>query len=510
MHQFQQYDNSESIQYKLHWSKSIITRIALTVVFILVVSSAISLYFGIQSIDSISKYAYDKEVEQTLSESLEQIKSNFSLTQKIIVLKLKHLSEKEGIPSDELKAKEMLKKALEDVNGDIDNITIQQNSASYDPSIDPDTENIFWQDRTNLIFFNYNFIFPKGEHYEKFRATEQIKNRYLVVAGELEKNIRPALIKTNTIIIFISFSILFIIFYMFSSRLRSNIKILLRGFNTWSSSDSSHRISESLPGELGVISHQFNLMAGEVEKNRKRSMHLEKIASWQVIARKLAHEIKNPLTPIQMMVSQLGRRYNGEDEKFAKLLEDARIIITEEVSALRRMVDNFSDFAKLPSPTFAKGDLQTTCKKIVELEKAAYPQHEFRVNSEEAIEMDMDESLLKQVLKNLLKNAAEACTSSALIQITLEDLGTNISLCIEDNGPGIPADNLNRIFEAYFTTKHTGPSPGMGLGLAICQKIILDHNGSINVKSQIGKFTIFEIILPKSQGSTEWKSLKTI
>ena len=247
-------------------------------------------------------------------------------------------------------------------------------------------------------------------------------------------------------------------------------------------------------------------MARDVETSRQKALYLEKVASWQVIARKLAHEIKNPLTPIQMMVSQVVRSYKGEDEKYQKVLLQAQEIITEEVTGLRHLVDHFSDFARLPSPQKETKDLVPLINRLVELQKVAFEGHVISYKGpQRPCMVSVDEKLIRQVLQNLIKNAAEAGQrpdqeDSPAISVDLYESHSNYIIEVEDNGPGIPDDMKKRIFEAYFTTKHTGPSPGMGLGLAICQKIIIDHGGDIEVESEPGK-TVFYIKLPKEEAS---------
>ena len=116
-------------------------------------------------------------------------------------------------------------------------------------------------------------------------------------------------------------------------------------------------------------------------------------------------------------------------------------------------------------------------------------------------EWDIDEDLIRRSIINFIKNAAEACCDTpSKIEVRLEDIGKYFSIVIQDNGPGISEDVQKNIFEAYFTTKHTGPVRGMGLGLAICQKIIIDHNGAITMTSKPGE-TIFTIRLPKKWGA---------
>ena len=136
-------------------------------------------------------------------------------------------------------------------------------------------------------------------------------------------------------------------------------------------------------------------------------------------------------------------------------------------------------------------------ERITSLEQAAFSESTIELRSQvEQVRVDCDEDLLRQVLLNLVKNAVEASgASEAKVRIQLRTQVNNYSVEVHDEGPGISDDLKAGIFEAYFTTKHSGPAPGMGLGLAICQKIILDHNGRIELDSQPGH-TVFALILP--------------
>jgi nitrogen fixation/metabolism regulation signal transduction histidine kinase len=181
------------------------------------------------------------------------------------------------------------------------------------------------------------------------------------------------------------------------------------------------------------------------------------------------------------------------------LLDEATTIITEEIQALRRLVDHFSQFAKLPEPQLQIADLTQVCQQVFELEATAFPQHRFQWQGpSEPWMLAFDPQLIRQLILNLVKNAAEASENRpATIILRMERIVSppQVKVEVEDDGPGIPASDLDRIWEAYFTSKHTGPHPGMGLGLAISRKIAIDHNGELSVRSQAGQ-TIFQLLLP--------------
>jgi signal transduction histidine kinase len=488
----------------LPWHESIVLRAAGIAALVLLFGYLVSIFIGIQSIDAISRLAHDKEIEKTLASQLDQIKNVQDLRQQLIAERLN--DEMRHLPKGQEINLALIQKLVSDA---IEGLDVDGTDLKYEQNPPGETSGTaVWSGRSRLDILNYSITFPKGNLYKTFKDAEEIVQRYQLVGVELEGNISPTLVRANTLVLLVGFCLLMVAFFYLAKKFRQSVMDVLKGFEKWSADDLSFRFEKHYQGELGLITNQFNAMAKDIEANRQKTMYLEKIASWQVIARKLAHEIKNPLTPIQMMVSQLHHRYKGEDKEFLQLLNDAQTIISEEVAGLRRMVDNFSKFARLPVPTFELIDLVKTIRHVVELQKAAYGQHELTCtgNLGEALAW-ADDGLIKQVLINLTKNAAEACTEPAKISVGIEDGGDCFLIHVCDDGPGIPEEIRKRIFEAYFTTKHTGPTPGMGLGLAICQKIILDHKGEVTVQSKKGE-TIFTIRLLKNhKEEAKWKPM---
>ena len=280
-------------------------------------------------------------------------------------------------------------------------------------------------------------------------------------------------------------------------RVRNRVQLLIDGFVRYAEVDDSFRFLQHTHNELGLISEQFNRMADELTENQERTIGLEKLASWQTIARKMAHEIKNPLTPIQIMIGQLKRNYKGEDAKYQTLVENAHKVILEEVSSLRRMVDDFSEFARLPRAELNETDLIATAQKATDLAESAYQPHSIKMETAlKELIVPHDDQLLRHVIHNLIKNAAEADVGKPTpITVRVTTDANNAIVVVHDCGPGVPDDLKERIFEAYVTTKHTGPTPGMGLGLAICQKVVLEHGGKLKLESAPGN-TSFTITIP--------------
>ena len=253
------------------------------------------------------------------------------------------------------------------------------------------------------------------------------------------------------------------------------------------SGDLSQRAPRLGGDELGVLASAFNTMLDELEETRQRIAYLQRVGAWQEMARRIAHEIKNPLTPIQLAVQQLREKDPGQDERFSRLLRDSVEIVEDEVEALRRMVTSFSQFAKVPEVELEPVELG---RVLVDFERAyAHLEAELELGAslegeeEGTLWILGDRQLLKQVLVNLAENAAlsarEAGVEAPRIRVSVARLEREPRVCIsvEDNGPGVAPERRELVFEPYETTR----AHGTGLGLAIVKKIMLDHGGEIRV-----------------------------
>ena len=246
--------------------------------------------------------------------------------------------------------------------------------------------------------------------------------------------------------------------------------------------DLTVRVAPRGSDELDDLGRALDQMVAELSEARSRLGYMQKLAAWQEVARRLAHEIKNPLTPIQLAVQELASKYRGGDPAYEKLLGTAQEILTEEVGAIRRLVDDFSAFAKLPKVEPAPVDLG----QVIDDFSRAHPewQKALQVERRGPVGALCDRMLIRRVLANLVENAvqaAEAAGRAPTVRIALAEGGGAASLFVDifvdDNGPGVADDARERIFDPYMTTKEHGT----GLGLAIVRKIMLDHGGDVRV-----------------------------
>jgi two-component system nitrogen regulation sensor histidine kinase NtrY len=234
--------------------------------------------------------------------------------------------------------------------------------------------------------------------------------------------------------------------------------------------------------ELASLARAFNLMLDELAQAQARVAYLQRIGAWQGMARRIAHEIKNPLTPIQLAVQQLRDKDPGLDPRFSALLRTSVEIVEDEVEGLRRMVQSFSQFAKVPEVRTRPEPLH---RVLGEFERAyghlgedeggrlevEVPQGELTIAA--------DRQLLKQALVNLVENAVlsarEVRKGDVHVTVGVVVEPDAVVLRVDDNGPGIAPERRERVFEPYETSRKSGT----GLGLAIVKKIVLDHGGEI-------------------------------
>jgi nitrogen fixation/metabolism regulation signal transduction histidine kinase len=268
---------------------------------------------------------------------------------------------------------------------------------------------------------------------------------------------------------------------------------LARATQRVATGDLSVRVPASRDDELGSLAREFNRMLAEVETSRSRIEYLQRISAWQEMARRLAHEIKNPLTPIQLAVQDIHRRYEGQSPEFQKLLDTTLEVVEDEVGTLRRLVGEFSDFARLPQADLEAADVAEFLRELGDrpllgdderrsdsAAPASAPSIEFDVPAER-LEAKIDRQMLRRVVINLVRNASQALADakrSGHIVVRLRREGQTLLLDVDDDGPGIAPELREAVFDPYVTTK----TDGTGLGLAIVKKIVVEHHGTISAE----------------------------
>jgi two-component system nitrogen regulation sensor histidine kinase NtrY len=221
----------------------------------------------------------------------------------------------------------------------------------------------------------------------------------------------------------------------------------------------------------------------------------QKLATWQEVARRIAHEIKNPLTPIQLSTERLRKKYFERSEDFDKIFDDSTQIIINEVHGLKMLVDEFSNFARMPAPRPTPQKIDPILQEVVSLYRAGHKDVVIASSFDEtAPPLNLDRDQIKRVFVNLFENAVEAMQGRGHLNLatTYDVPQQKVRVEVTDEGSGIFPDDLDKLFLPYFSRKKTGT----GLGLAIVNRIILDHNGQIRVTPRQPKGTTFSIEFP--------------
>ncbi|WP_430405498.1 ATP-binding protein [Fluviicola sp.] len=282
-----------------------------------------------------------------------------------------------------------------------------------------------------------------------------------------------------------------------SSWLTGPLMLLRKSFSQFELGKNSQEISYKAQDEIGSLVAEYNHKLNELAEAAAKLAQSERESAWREMAKQVAHEIKNPLTPMKLSVQHLQRVFDPNDPKSAERIERVTGSLIEQIDALTHIANEFSNFAKLPQPVIAEIDLVGLIKTVVALFDNDDNVHvKLELNSSDStIGVPGDKEMLLRVLNNLISNGIQAVSmgASAEIVISVETDEEHAFIRVKDNGTGIPEDQIQTIFEPYFTTKSTGT----GLGLAMVKQIVETHHGSIEIEQTSPEGTTVLVSLKK-------------
>ncbi len=267
-----------------------------------------------------------------------------------------------------------------------------------------------------------------------------------------------------------------------------------------SNGDFSFRILSRSGDELKILVQSFNTMISELEHSRNELRQTEKVTAWQEIAQRMAHEIKNPLTPIKLSAQRIQRTYEKQSPNMKQVIESSVQSITDEIDNLTELLAEFRDFARMPTPHFQPTEIVDSILEVLDIYQAQYSRVEVRTLNLRPMQVAIDRSQMNRVFSNVIKNAFEAIPDQkGTISITTDLVRKGHThycrIKIEDSGVGITRELEQKVFHPYFTTKENGT----GLGLPIVERIIADHQGRIWFETEENIGTTFFIDLPMEQ-----------
>jgi nitrogen fixation/metabolism regulation signal transduction histidine kinase len=275
-------------------------------------------------------------------------------------------------------------------------------------------------------------------------------------------------------------------------RMSRPIQQLTTGLSGLADGNLKTRIEGNRNDEIGQAIAAFNFTAGELERSRDRLVYLTQIASWQTLARKMAHELKNSLTPIRLTVEEMLARQPQADRQF---LAEAAKIVVDEIETLERRVRAFSEFSAEPAVRLTPLDLQELLEERISFLKSGHPGVEYRIEADPALPRALaDVDRVKGILTNLLENGAEAAGPVGNVLGKTYVSGDQVIVEVHDSGPGLSAEAAKTLFEPSISFK----SRGMGLGLSIARKDALVCSGDLMLVPGLLGGAGFRLILPRA------------
>jgi two-component system nitrogen regulation sensor histidine kinase NtrY len=283
-----------------------------------------------------------------------------------------------------------------------------------------------------------------------------------------------------------------------AARVTRPVQKLAEGAREVADGNWSARVNVGGRDEVGQLAKSFNKMTEQLVEQRDRLVQVERVAAWRELARRLAHELKNPLFPLQTTVENLRKAHEQHSGQFEEVFQESTGILLAEIENLKAIVGRFSDFAKMPQPELSTVNLNEIVRTVVKLFEGQFSAvGRPAITPELHLEDDLpliqaDATLLHRAVENLVLNAMDAMPAGGVLMLRTAHKDGEVTLEISDTGTGLTPEESERLFTPYYTTKQHGT----GLGLAIVQAVVADHGGRISVESETGVGTSFHIDLP--------------
>ena len=315
----------------------------------------------------------------------------------------------------------------------------------------------------------------------------------------LEKRIRDISLMIAGVGVFIGVVVSGIV----TARFSRPIKTLAQAATEIGHGNWDVRVETSGKDEVGKLAVAFNQMTEELMGQRERLVQSERVAAWRELARRLAHELKNPLFPLQITVENLLRARQNTPQMFDEVFQESTATLLAEIANLKTIIGRFSDFSKMPAPQLQAVDLNELVRSVAQLFQGQLNREPGRIEPKlqlgDVPQVSADPVLLRRVIENLVLNAIDAMPKGGTLTFrTMTSTDDRFALFdLADTGAGLTAEECERLFTPYYTTKQHGT----GLGLAIAQSVISDHHGRITVSSKKDQGTTFHVELPLWDGA---------
>jgi len=327
---------------------------------------------------------------------------------------------------------------------------------------------------------------------EKFKPLGILNLPYVEDDGFYEKELQNFLIRLGQVYSFM-LVIAFALAYFLSTYITQSLKTISDKLSETSLNQKNEKIFlRANSKEINLLIKAYNGMVDKLEKSAVKLAQSEREEAWREMAKQVAHEIKNPLTPMRLTVQSFQRKFDANDPDLKQKLKDYSETLIQQIDTMSSVASAFSNFASMP----AQQNETLNVVEVVELALDIFNEDDVLFESDEnEIISKMDRTQLIRIITNLVKNAIQAIPenqSEKLVSVSVKRMENDVQIAVRDNGTGIEPHNLDRIFEPKFTTKNSG----MGLGLGIIKNIIENYKGTITFESEYGKGTTFTVSLP--------------
>jgi len=283
----------------------------------------------------------------------------------------------------------------------------------------------------------------------------------------------------------------------FAARVTRPVVSLAEAARRVAAGDLGTKVEVESSDELGELATSFNRMTEDLLQQKDRTLQAERVAAWRELARRLAHELKNPLFPLQVTVENLMRAKQKSPEMFEEVFHEGTATLLAEINNLKTIIGRFSEFSRMPQPQRRPTQVNDVVRSVLRVFQAQLQQNgQIRMHTALADalpEISADPDLLHRALQNLVLNAIDAMPQGGELAIRTATMSDRIEISVSDTGSGLTQEECGRLFTPYYTTKQHGT----GLGLAIVQSVVSDHGGKISVESTTEKGTTFRIELPR-------------
>lgn len=342
---------------------------------------------------------------------------------------------------------------------------------------------------------------PPEEAMEKIRILAGDADLYRRLAAYERIQAGTIVIATSALVALVAVAA-FIVARALARNISRPILELVEGTRRVSSGDLDHPVEVRARDEIGLLVTSFNQMTNDLKVSKEHLRRAERVAAWRDVARRIAHEIKNPLTPVQLSIHRLRKRMPADQPETEHVYTECLDLMETEVANLRRLADEFSKFARMPAPNPTLSDLGVLTHSVADLYRGSRAEAKVEVRVPDDLpKVRVDPDQFRQALGNLIKNALEAMPSGGTVSVELETslppARPGVVVTVADTGPGLPAEIKDRIFDPYVTSK----KEGSGLGLAIVHRIVTDHGGTIEVESEEGRGAAFRLLFPSAMES---------